>query len=425
MKRRAVQWIAVLVFAAIAGAATHQALTRGRALDASRAHAAAVDAAHMRADAAMNEIAAAERGYVAPGQGIDFWAGKVSESLAAGKSALAGLRLLTSDAAALAHLDSAASRLEDFAAMDARAVDYAGNGQRGMASDLIFADGYEILGAARADAAAAASAEHTAAGVPANRDRQVQLASIGALAACALLAAILLMRGPRTAGPVVTLLETSHDTGLDAGVSVPVATRASMQAGDDNIGTALDANLDGLPEFAPVEPSHASSAPAGMPAFTAAVLPVRSVNLEGAADVCVDLARLLDGRDLQAVLARTADVLGADGLIVWSADSEGFALSPALTHGYPAALVARLGSLPIDSDNATAAAWRAQSAQVVTGALAVPLLTGEGCVGVLAVELKEGRERASDVQSLARILAAQLAAIVTPAGGEGRRAAEA
>jgi len=55
---------------------------------------------------------------------------------------------------------------------------------------------------------------------------------------------------------------------------------------------------------------------------------------------------------------------------------------------------------------------------------AVPLLTSDGCTGVLSVELPDGRERQRDVESLARILAAQLAASIAPAATESRRAAE-
>jgi hypothetical protein len=136
-------------------------------------------------------------------------------------------------------------------------------------------------------------------------------------------------------------------------------------------------------------------------------------------------------RDLQAVLSRTANVLQADGLIVWVMDPASEALVPALTHGYAPNLVARLGSLPMSADNATGAAWREKRAQVVdgnaqgSGAIAVPMLTADGCMGVLSVELKNGRERAAEVQALARIVAAQLATVVAPPAADARRAAEA
>ena len=46
------------------------------------------------------------------------------------------------------------------------------------------------------------------------------------------------------------------------------------------------------------------------------------------------------------------------------------------------------------------------------GAIAVPLLGVNGCVGVFAAELREGREQDAATQAVASVIAAQLAAIV-------------
>lgn len=399
--------IVVLVFAAIAGAATHQAITRYQSIDAARGRLSAIDAAAAQADRALIEISASERGYVAPGQGLDFWAAKADESLASARTALTALGSIATDASASAQAASAMSRLDDLAAMDRRARDYTAGGQRGMASDLIFANGYETIAAARADTALAASAERAAAAAPLGRDRQLHMAAVAVLAACAAIPLLLLLRAPRQEPAIVAMPQPVEFAPAPA----PSLARAAVP--DDAIGAALDASLEGLDDFAP---------PAS---------PLPLVSLSDAADVCVDLARLLDTRDLQSVLARIAGVLEADGLIVWMTDAAGGTLAPALSHGYPPAMMARVGALPVDADNATAAAWRAKSMQIVAGsdahpgALAVPLLSSEGCAGVLAVELKNGRERAGDVQSLARIVAAQLASSISPAGEQQRKAAEA
>jgi GAF domain-containing protein len=247
----------------------------------------------------------------------------------------------------------------------------------------------------------------------ASRDRQLHLASIAALGACAVLAAFLVLAGPKQAGATVA------EDAAPAMASLPASD--ASPAPDDAIGAALDASLAGLDDpTLPTRPTATAPAPA-----TITHVPTTTVDLPSAADVCVDLARLLDARDLQPVLARIAEVLGAEGVIVWIADAEGRSLAPALTHGYPPSLVARLGGLPVDADNATAAACRSKATEVVDGALAVPLLTSGGCTGVLAVEMKDGRERAADVQSLARILAAQLAATVAAPQAEARKTAEA
>jgi GAF domain-containing protein len=146
------------------------------------------------------------------------------------------------------------------------------------------------------------------------------------------------------------------------------------------------------------------------------------IDLTKAARVCADLARVLDAGDLPALVTRAADVLKAPGLIVWVADQNGQTLYPLLTHGYQTATLMKMGSLSTDADNATAAAWRTGELRAVpatsdaSGALVAPLVTSQGCVGVLAAEVTDGRELRGEVRALATIFAAQLATIVTPVG---------
>ena len=79
-----------------------------------------------------------------------------------------------------------------------------------------------------------------------------------------------------------------------------------------------------------------------------------------------------------------------------------------------------------ESDNATAAAFRSAQTSVVSGsdvasgALVVPMMTPAGCVGVLALELQNGREQRETVRALATMFAAQLARLV----GTARLAAD-
>ena len=396
MTRRAARWTVVLMLAAIGIAATHQALTRYKSIDAMRDRLDTIDVLAAQTDRALVEIAASERGYVAPGQGLDFWAARVDEALASAREALQAMRWSrAADAAAAARAESALSRLDDFSDMDRRARDFTRDGQPAMASDLIFADGYEMIAAARADAAGAAAALRSAIAAPMARDRQLHLAALAALAGCALVALLFLLRAPK---PI-----PAASTGAELAPDVPSSSLRATET--------------------PAEEPEAT--------LSSSATPLSRVDLSEAADICVDLARLLDARDLQAVLARTARVLEAEGLIVWMTDASGQSLAPALSHGYAPAVISRVGAIHMDDANATAGAWRAKAAQIVEsgpnqpGALAVPMLTSDGCIGVLALELKEGRERASDVLSLARIVAAQLAAGVTGTAAETRKAAEA
>ena len=154
------------------------------------------------------------------------------------------------------------------------------------------------------------------------------------------------------------------------------------------------------------------------------------LSLSDAADLCVDLARLLDGRDIPALFERAADVLDAKGLVLWVADAGGASLRPSLTHGYSERVLARMQALPLDGDNATSLAYRSLRTQVVgsssatgAGALAVPLVTASGCVGVLSAEVKN-QKPGSDTLSVAQMIAAQFSALVAPADS-GARAAQA
>ena len=86
-------------------------------------------------------------------------------------------------------------------------------------------------------------------------------------------------------------------------------------------------------------------------------------------------------------------------------------------HGYPSHMLARLGGVSRDADNAIAAAFRTAETRVVkggaeaTGAIVVPLITPAGCAGVLAFELRHGREQSESVKAFAAIIAAQLATL--------------
>jgi hypothetical protein len=119
------------------------------------------------------------------------------------------------------------------------------------------------------------------------------------------------------------------------------------------------------------------------------------------------------------LLERAALVLGASGLIVWVADQGGTSLFPLLAHGYPPNVLARMGSIARDADNAAATAYRQGELRTVSahgtlpGALVAPIVTADGCVGVLAAEMLNGCERDDTARAVAAILAAQLATFVT------------
>jgi GAF domain-containing protein len=143
---------------------------------------------------------------------------------------------------------------------------------------------------------------------------------------------------------------------------------------------------------------------------------VGKVDLPAAAALCTDLSRVTDRAALSVLLARAASILDASGLILWM--SAGEQLFAVLGHGYPPEHLARFGPIARSADNAAAAAWRTGRLRVIAGegktpgALVAPMFGPAGCSGILALEIRHGREQDSDVQAVAAMVAAQLATAV-------------
>jgi hypothetical protein len=150
------------------------------------------------------------------------------------------------------------------------------------------------------------------------------------------------------------------------------------------------------------------------------------------AQLCARLARIDETREMAALLQDLTAAIDATGLMVWVWDSQAAALTATLQHGYSDEILAQLPKLSREARNATAAAFRTAQTCIVSGgdavsdALVVPLMTREGCVGVLAMELPEGGARNESIRALATILAAQMARVVKadrPVSASNRRLA--
>jgi hypothetical protein len=162
-----------------------------------------------------------------------------------------------------------------------------------------------------------------------------------------------------------------------------------------------------------IEPPAAIDVPAPA-SVVEAVVP--TVDLTAAAALSKELSQLIDLTALPGLLAKTADILGARGAIVWIGSGED--LFAAAAHGYDEALLKRIRPIARDAANVTAAAWR--SGELLTlpadaggyGAVVAPLLSPAGCVGVLAVEVSGDRDRDPATQAVATILASQFAGVL-------------
>jgi transcriptional regulator with XRE-family HTH domain len=117
-------------------------------------------------------------------------------------------------------------------------------------------------------------------------------------------------------------------------------------------------------------------------------------------------------------LADASRRMSAVGVIVWAWDPLINALRPAMSYGYSARVLAQLPNVGRDADNATAAAFRSEKTCAVagvdgaTGALAAPIVSEGGCVGVLAVELPGGAEKSAATREAVAAVAGQLGPVV-------------
>ena len=119
-------------------------------------------------------------------------------------------------------------------------------------------------------------------------------------------------------------------------------------------------------------------------------------------------------------LGEAARTLGAVGVVLWSWDSRSAVLRPSVGDGYSQAVLSSLPDVPRDAENAVAAAFRRTEMCVVngggdlTGALALPVMAPVGCVGVLALEFRDGVELRESVRAGAARLAADVVSLVAP-----------
>ena len=371
---------------------------------------AAFDAQAQGVAADLGRLRTSQLAYVAEGQGPDYWMAQSAEALSNVDRDLAALAVDASGEATRSAIQAASGVLEDFRRLDVKIRQYVKGRQALMASDVIFTESL-AKGATVAERLAAARANEASlndAAIDGLRWRQFYAAA-GA-GGVLLFAVLLLAPVPEREVDVLTAMRALTVTPA----AVPaVRPRTEPAAGVTSPVRTME--FDDLPD---AEPVRALTGRRPEPAVTPAPV-APALDLSTAARVCSDMARVLDAGDLPGLLARAAGVLDASGVIVWVADRAGHALFPLLTHGYSGAAVVHIGSIPTGGDNATATAWRTGEVQAVQsdaegfGALVAPIVTAEGCVGVLAAELRDGRERRDDVRALASIFAAQLATFVT------------
>lgn len=367
MQTRAVRFtlLALLLVTGIAaGTLTFDAQRNAAAvLDAGRD----VDGRLERMLAATVALGAAQQAYVAPGQMRAEWLSRASVLLQQLYDDAAALQARMRSMGAAAALRAVSEGVDGVVQTDTRAREQLRIGEDLMAADLVFSEARHAIESVAAQLRDVRAAER----VVAEEERQSLL------------------------------------------------TRAWMA-----LGIAALLWTIGLIALVPVDRSDAPAGGAAVTSPAEVEAPVASpppIDLAEAARVCTTLSRVTSAAALPDLLGRAARVLDASGLIVWLGAGE--ELFAATAHGYDPRVVARIGPIPRHAENATAAAWRAAEMRIVpgdmmaNGAIVAPLFepsdSAQGCLGVLAVELRDGREADPATQAVITILAAQLSAIVS------------
>ena len=387
--------IGLLVTAGLGYRAVEDETSLGRADREGVAH----DRAAGHALEALLDLRASLHAYVAPGQGVPFWSKRAQATLDSLRE-----QLVVVDAALTPQRASVADTLDavdKLAAAERRLREHARRGEALLAGDIVFTEVRDLLSesieqvqTARTTLNAAANAR-----VSALRREQAMLAGV-VIGVWAIIASLLVT----PTKPVAIKDPGEWRNDLAATIKRPIPKEPET------------AKLKPVEPVAPAEPIAPTEPVAPPPAIPS--VPVMALQEVG--EICADLSALADPGALTGALDRAATVLDASGMIVWIASNDGNSLSPVASHGFDEKMVSRIGRIPRESANLTAAAFRENvprvSAATLTApaALAVALCGPTGPVGVLSVELKSGVPADESRVALTTIFGAQLATLAQP-----------
>ena len=355
------------------------------------------------------ELRVAQQGYVADGQDREYWTSQATTHLETVLDSLDNLKQFASPGT-LDALDAAVATAADIGDVDERAREYTGSDQPLAASDLIFTEGFEAVDLATAHVQAALQAER-ATWVDVMRAARSTQARMMWTAAVVIILSMLVL------APLHASSETDPSADADE-YHVPESTGLSL------LSLASESSDDEFdlppPDSVEAVDTTGSTTPTAGDAGTVDESPGERPrpDLAATAAVCTGFGNLTDRDQLPDLLARTAALMNASGIIIWVSNEKARVLQPALGHGYAAGTLERIGSIPRTGDNPTSAAFTTNRIQVVessdagTGALAAPLMVADRCIGVLSAELRDGWESSDAVQATASIVAAQLAPLL-------------
>ena len=368
--------IALLAISA-AAAAGYRVFEQEQRLDEEFVATRSNDIAAETALVTVSELKATLHAYVSEGQGDAFWTARAATLIDRLRTSI--LELDGPASAAGVALTESLDLTDRLAASEHRAREHVRIGQRLLAGEVIFIESRDLLDAIRLHVARARAAiAQSARAVQADIRREQAMLALGASGILAFATLLLVIPG-RSPSPAFAPSETTGEESADA---------------DDP-----DARL-----ISPHVASPELSAP--------------TLNLREAAAVCTELGRVSQSNEISALLDRAAHVLNASGVIVWMASTDGRELYAAASAGYDDRLLARIGSIPRAAANVTAGALRDAAPKTsprvgaAAAALAVPLMTPLGPVGVLSAEILNVASVDETRMAIATIFAAQLALLL-------------
>ena len=378
--------IALLAFGA-AAAAGYRIFEQEQRLNEHVLATRSIDGAAETALITVSELKAALHAYVADGQGDAFWTARAETLVDRLRASILDVDAPAS--AAGAALTETLDLVDRLAASEQRARQHVRLGQKLLAGEVIFVEARDLLDTIRLQIARARSeVAQSAQAAHASVRREQTMLALGAGGILAFATLLLVIPG-RPISPAVTLLET----------------------------TSVEPDHGGGSTARPLS-SHAALAGSASPPGSAAADRPAAPSLREAAAICTELGRVSQSIEISALLGRASHVLNASGMIVWMAAPDLRELYVAASAGYDDRLLARIGSIPRDAANVTAGAFRDAATRKSPGlgasaaALAVPLMTPLGPVGVLSAEIRDVTDIDDTRMAIATIFAAQLATLL-------------
>ena len=368
MSNRWIRFLLALLAILVASAAAYRVVQDEQQLAGAITSARNAQFAADTALSTVEDLKAALHAYVAPGQGLPFWSARAALLLDKLRSSL--LDVDKAGTAGGGSIGASLDVVDRLAAAEQRARDHMRSEQPLLAGEVIFNEARDLLDGLRVQIA---------------RGRDQIMSTANARETALKREQMMLVAGAVGVLTFVMLL------------LVPVGRRR-----------------DRNPEPRAAEPAPADDGRLLTPPRSIVV----SADVGALASLCSEIAAVTDTNQIEPILDRVRDILGARGVIVWLSSSDRMELHAVATSGYDPRVIARLGPIHRETSNLTANAFRenasrtSAAAGTTAAALAVPLPSPDGPAGVFSVELAAGTDVDDNKLSAARVIAAQLGSLL-------------